>query len=325
MHAMLADYEAGGIVAELLTDWPNSIQRDAVGLRLAAALHFAVLTGRDAALAAAYPAADPDWTMGKIWPVAARYMQGDQAFVYAFIQSAPQTNEVNRSLILAPGFLDLAARYNQPLHMLELGASAGLNQNWDHYAYDAGAWQRPGNSDVVLKTEWNAPIPKNLDATVQIASRAACDLNPIDVMDDDQALRLQSYVWPDQPHRLRRLQAAIALARQTGLNLEKADAADWLEKRLCNRPKTGLTVVYHSVFLHYPPMAVQARIRDAIQKTGAAATKDSPFAWLCFEAEAYFGGLKASGKMVSRLQTWPGGDVQTYGSSDGHIMTVEKA
>ena len=36
------------------------------------------------------------------------------------------------------------------MHLLELGASAGLNQNWDRFTYDGGTWQRPGASDVTI-------------------------------------------------------------------------------------------------------------------------------------------------------------------------------
>ena len=176
---------------------------------------------------------------------------------------------------------------------------------------------------VQLETEWCGPAPAHLDATPEIASRAACDISPIDIRDDDQALRLQAYVWADQPHRLERLRRAITLARQTGVNLEQADAAEWLETRLGERPKSGLTVLFHSVFLHYPSPDIRARILAIIAKTGREATDSAPFAWLCYETEAYFGGPKGSGRMAAQLKVWPGEEACIYGRSDGHVMAVD--
>ncbi len=326
MLAMLADYQAGGPVADLLAGWPRTVHSDVVGLRLAGALHYAVLSGRDEALAAAYPGANPDWSMDHVWPIARDYLARDEAFVREFIKSAPQTNEVNRSLILLPGFLELAARFEVPMHLLELGASAGLNQNWDRYNYrtNAWAWRKAGGdaSKVTLEADWCGPVPDFLDAVPDVVSRAACDLNPVDVDDEAQALRLQSYVWPDQPNRMKRLAAAIALAQETGVNLQPGDAADWAEAKLARRAKTGLTVLFHSVFLQYPPADVQARILAAIEQAGREATPDAPFAWLCYEAEAYFGDDKTSRLMQAQLKVWPGGEAKTYARSDGHVMVV---
>ena len=43
---------------------------------------------------------------------------------------------------LLGGFLEVAHRTKLPLRILEVGASAGLNLNWDRYRYEStdGAW-----------------------------------------------------------------------------------------------------------------------------------------------------------------------------------------
>lgn len=46
-----------------------------------------------------------------------------------------------------------------------------------------------------------------------MAERRGCDLCPVDVNDERAALRLQSFVWPDQTERLQRLRAAMEVAR----------------------------------------------------------------------------------------------------------------
>ncbi|MGB3624934.1 MAG: DUF2332 domain-containing protein [Henriciella sp.] len=325
--AFAGDFDAGGVIYRLTADWPGSPRKDALALRLTGFLHHAVLSGAAEVLGAEYPAAQPDWSIDRIWPLARQWLQSNTDSAKRFIERAPQTNETRRSIAMLPGFLELAARFEMPMHLLELGASAGLNQNWDRFSYATDKWQlrREPESGVVIRTDWQAPPPAHLDASPEVASRAACDLNPIDISDPDQKLRLRSYVWPDQAERLARLDAAIELARQTGVSVEKADALDWVSRKLAARPKTGLTVVYHSVFLIYPPRDVIKAIMSAIDEAGAAATEAAPLAWLCCESEALFGGSPSSSGMVTRLQTWPGGQATLLNRSDGHVTKVTPA
>nr|WP_233343282.1 DUF2332 domain-containing protein [Hyphomonas sp. Mor2] len=323
MNRFAADFEAGGPVAEICGDWPTNPRKDALGLRLAGALHYAVLTGRAPELAALYPAAAKTWDMDRIWPVARDWLKVQMAFVRVFIERPPQTNETRRPIILLPAFLKLAAQYQMPMHLLELGASAGLNQNWERFNYVTDHWQRAGDSDVTVRTDWRAPVPQHLDADIEIASRAACDLSPVDLSNPDEAARLKSYTWPDQEERLTRLDAAIRLAQQSGTRVEQADALTWLTERLAARPKSGLTVVFHSVFLIYPPRDVIASIMETICKAGASATPEAPLAWLSYESEALFGGDRNSPRMRARLETWPGDAVDVYAESDGHVTYVD--
>ncbi|MBL4877567.1 MAG: DUF2332 domain-containing protein [Hyphomonas sp.] len=323
LRQLADDFAAGGPVADICRDWTGNPRKDALGLRLAGVLHHAVLTGAAPALAATYPAHVAEWKMEDVWAEARPWLAAHIPDVRTFIKSPPQTNETRRSIALLPGFLELAATYRMPMHLLELGASAGLNQNWDRFTYDGGTWQRPGPSEVTISTIWNGPEPLHLDAAPVIASRAACDLNPIDVSDEAAFLRLKSYTWPDQAGRLARLDAAAELARQMGVRVEQANAVDWLAKHLANRPSEGLTVIYHSVFLIYPPKDDIERIMRLIAQAGAAATDTAPLAWLCFEPESLFGGDRTSPRMQTRLQVWPGGDPRTLNESDGHVTHVD--
>lgn len=322
-EVMAADVETSGPVAALVAGWPGNPRRDALSLRVAGYLHHSVLTGAARALAAVYPGRIADWSMETVWPLARDWLAATAPEARRFLQSPPQTNEVRRSLALLPGFLSLAARFQAPMHLLELGASAGLNQNWDRFGYRTDRWARTGASPVLIETAWDGPPPDHLDAQIHISARAACDQNPIDVSDPGAALRLKSYAWPDQPERLKRLDAAIGLANETGVTVDKADAADWLAHKLASRPEAGLTVIYHSVFLQYPPAETRSALLQMMDMAGAEATEARPLAWLCFEPAAFFQGPDQIGidpnDFITYLKVWPGGGDQRLLRSDGHV------
>ena len=317
------DFDAGGPIAVICSDWDGNPRKDAVGLRVLGALHHAALTGASPELAAAFPAANPGASADDVWPIARDWLSENLGRVRVFMQSPPQTNETRRSIALLPGFLSLADRFDMPMDLLELGASAGLNQYWDKFEYETDDWSRAGDSHVSISTEWDGPAPTHLDAQPLVRSRAACDLSPLDVSDPEQADRLKAYTWPDQAERLARLDAAIDLAIDHDTQIDEADAETWLTEKLARRAPSGLTVIYHSIFLIYPPKEQIARIMALIENAGAEATDKAPLAWLCYESEALFGGDRGTPNMYTRLQTWPGGEVQMLAKSDGHVTRVE--
>lgn len=316
-----ADIEAGGIVAKLTAGWPGHPRTDAVSLRVAGALHAAALTGRDKALAAEYPEQRLVWSMDRVWPVARAFLEREEGWVRDFMKSPPQTNETARAMGLACGFLWLAERSPEPFHMLELGASAGLNLNWDRFAFAYPGWRRDGLKGPSIPTVVEGIPPRWRD--ISIASRAACDQNPLDAADPADRLRLRAYVWADQTARMERLNAALDLARETGLKPEKADAAEWVRRKLAGKLPVGTSVIYHSVFYQYPPHEVRAAIRDGIEEAGLRTSGECRLAWVRFEPESVIGGERGSVRYVLNIVTWDAGrrseatlaDVDPHGRS----------
>jgi hypothetical protein len=320
INAMADDIESGGPTAALVGDWPTNPRADALSLRLAGALHAAVLTGRDAALAALYPGYAAAWRTSDVWPVARAFLDRERVWVAEFIRSAPQTNETRRSIALLSGFLTFAQNWHGPVDTLEIGASAGLNLNWDRFAYRTRDWSWGDDGPVVIDTDWNGPPPPT-DERIDVRHRAACDLNPLDIRDEAQRLRLKSYIWPDQPDRLARFDGAVALALANDVRVERADAAVWIADRLARRASDAATIVYHSIFLQYPPREARAAIVDAIQRAGAEATPEAPLAWVRLEPEGVTDGVDTP-RMVADIHVWPGGERRILAYTDGHVRAV---
>jgi hypothetical protein len=315
------DLDDQGPVAALVAGWPGEPRADALGLRLAGALHAAALSGRDPALAAVYPGAKSDWTMDEVWPQARAFLADQADWVRAVLQSPPQTNEVRRSIGLLPAFLALAAQYDGPMEMLELGASAGLNLSWDQFAYETDSWRWNPSGRPLITTDWSGPPPQT-GARPQVRARAGCDQNPLSVHDPDDVQRLRSYIWADQADRLQRFDAAVAVAQAHDVGVERADAAQWIKGRLASRARDAMTVVYHSIFVQYPPAETLADITAAITAAGATATAAAPLAWVRFEpASVLEHGALGSWHTVVDMITWPGAvrthlaDVDPHGRS----------
>jgi hypothetical protein len=322
IERMLADLDAGGPVADLIADWSGHPRADALSIRLTGALHAAVLTGRDPALRAEYPEQRRDHSIDAVWPLARALLARDRAWVAEFIRSPPQTNEVRRAIALLPGFLAFAQSCgDRELDVLEIGASAGLNLGWDRFRYQTDSWSWGPEGGVPIDTDWQGPPPA-LSVVPRIAARAGCDQNPLDIRDRSQRLQLRSYIWADQHARLARFDAAADLGAASPVRVERADAAEWLAARLPQRAQDRGMIVYHSLFLQYPPRNTRNAIVAAIEAAGAAATEQSPFAWLRLEPEGVLGGPRLSPRFLVDLITWPGAIRRTLAVTDGHARSV---
>ncbi|MDP9836102.1 hypothetical protein J2T09_000844 [Neorhizobium huautlense] len=306
----------GTAVGRAVLDWPGdaSINNDIIPLRLAGSLHALVLSSEDKALKAVYPPNETD--DDRLWHALLNAFEKHADFITERLQSAPQTNEIRRCNALLPGFLTIADLFGKPLDLLEVGASAGLNLQWDRYHYDLGGfeWGDPA-SPVHLKPDWQGPLPP--DAEITIASRLGCDLNPLDVTSEDDRLRLKSYVWADQPDRMQRLDAALMLAVDNPPPVERADALEWLPRELVKPPTGAVRVVYHSIAWQYLPAALRARGEATIAEAGKRATKDQPLARLQMEADD-----RQDGATIS-LQIWPTGEIRELGRVDFHGRWVK--
>lgn len=319
MAGMLArmadDAEAAGPSAALLAPFsglePDAMQQALPGIRLLGALNDLALSGEDPELAAVFPQPDRPIDVDAAWASARHAMAREADRLASFMAHEPQTNEPARAAMLLGGFLEAARSTGLPLRCFELGASAGLNLNWDRFHYRLGelAWG-DRESPVQLSPEWRGPAPQG--APVTVISRAACDRRPIDVADPVEARRLLAYAWPDQFERVARLKAAIGLALQTGVSVEKADAIDWTRARAA--PQAGaLTVVYHSIFMQYLPTEARLALADAVSAHGACATRDAPFAWLRMEP-----ALPRIDNCTVRLTLWPGGEERLLANVHPH-------
>jgi hypothetical protein len=298
-----------------VASWQGEPMADALPLRVAGALHGLVLEGHAPPLARCYPGGDVGDSDASLQEAVIATLRARGDWLVDYLASPPQTNEVGRSAVLLGGFMTIAAYTGLPLRLFELGASAGLNINWDRYRYRFGdCIVGDASSPLELAPAWHGDLPPAV--SINVVARAACDRSPISVSDRQQRQRLRAYVWADQAVRLQQLDAALDVASQYPVQVEQADADVWVEHRLAEPRQEGMaTVIYHTIFWTYLSPETQARIESSIHLAGQAATMATPIAWLRFEISDF----DSHPRLL--LSLWPGpknlhlADAHAHGSS----------
>jgi hypothetical protein len=307
--------DPGSVVGRAVFGWAGDPMPDALALRLAGALHGLALNGTDARLAAVYPPASLDGEA--VWKAVDAALSDHAPRILDWLERPPQTNVVARSAMFLPGLLVIARQTGLPLRLLEFGASAGLNLNFDRFHYDYGqaSWGDP-ESPVRIAPRTRGPVPP-LDGDLVVAKRAGCDANPLDPREPRDRLRLIAYTWPDRTERLNRQAAALVVAANGDIRVVQEDAVDWVEARL-DEVEPGLcTVVLNTVVWQYLPKPKQDRIAGALHDRGASATADTPLAWLRMESVGEWGHAGLS------LTLWPGGETRMLANCDWHGRWIE--
>lgn len=280
MRVLARTVPRAGEMARLLEAWPGDLAADAVTFRLCSGLHALAQSGRAPGLAALYRDhggegdALPDPVALEDAVLAA--LQIHAVMLGAWIAHPTQTNEVARVAGLVAVLMEQNARAAMPCEVLELGASAGLNLNFPHYACRVGGEVAlAGESPVVLAPEWRGTLPPL--RPVEVTRACGVDLSPLDPACPEHCARLEAYVWPGERARCQRLAEALGLARDHPPMVARGAAGEWLEGVLAAPQPAGVRrVVFHSMVMQYANLFERARIDAALAAAGARARADRP-------------------------------------------------
>ena len=255
-----------------------------------AAVHDELLRDPGDALAAYYPTLGGDGPApGLAEAFTAFCADRADALAASLAFRRTQTNEVARCGCLLSAFSAIAD--GRPLALIEIGASAGLNLRWDHYAYDYGG-RTAGvpSSPLTIECELVGPHVPPLDPP-PVAWRAGVDLAPIDASNPADARWLRACLWPDQPARQARLAAALEIAREHPVDIRRGDALAVLPELIAEAPADALVCVFHTALLiYFAPGQI-----DALRALLGAVERD--VAWIGGEAP----GVLVKDRRVARL------------------------
>lgn len=281
-HDLADDYADNGRTFAILAGRSARPIHDAIPLRLAAAVHRIVLSGRDERLARHYPSVGGkpghDFTADFI-----AYMRDHIDEIDLALTQQVQTNEVGRSIVHLTMSHWLTTQDIATFDLLELGASAGLNLNFDKY-YACSGQLRMGDSQSAVRFmgDYFTHTPNLPKTGAQVHRKRGVDISPLDVTQSEDETRLLSFFWPDQKARIERTRAAIEIAKVSPPLVDSASADIWLQQQL-SRPFERATVVFHSIVWQYLGAGTQNGVREALASGAQRATPQTPLLWVRME------------------------------------------
>lgn len=240
-----------------------------------AAAHWLLLKGADHPVSAYYPSiAGASTGDGDPYPHFRSFcLEHRQEIIGLISTRLVQTNVVNRCASLMPAFASMALRSNgQPISLVEIGASAGLNLLWDRYGYSYGDGLTYGDAaspvqvSCTLRGSHRPPIP---DVLPPVVSRLGLDLNPIDLNDPEATQWLIALVWPERGDERELLRAAIKLSQTDPPVVIPGDALELLPNVCKSVPQDSTLCIFHSHTLNQFSHEARARWWEIIEQIGS--------------------------------------------------------
>lgn len=241
---------------------------------LLGAVQYLLLQGVEHPLAAHYPIlSGPEQPPGEAFPPFRAFcLEHREAVAELIATRRTQTQVVRRCTCLLPAFGLVHRESGASLALIDIGASAGLNLNFDRYAYrylrngvEVLRWGR-GGAPVELEADLRSPgTPPPPPRDIPVASRDGIDLNPIDLADPDELLWLRALIWPEHVERHAQLVEAAAELKDSPIRLHRGDASRDLPHLLERVPAETALVVYSTIALYQIPHDGRQRITAALE------------------------------------------------------------
>jgi hypothetical protein len=247
------------------------------------AVHHLLLSGAPHPLRVFYPsligqaARDP----AAAGPVLLDFCRQYHAELGALIRTRlVQTNVVRRVIGLRFALWAVRQRCTQPIHLIEVGASAGMLLLVDRYRYLIGDRQfGDPHARLTVDSQWRGTHPPpDLNDIPPIASRIGIDLNPPDVTNPDDRRWLKALVWPEDLSEAALLDAALAQLANDPPTIIAGDATDICPTLNRDLPPGEPRIVFHAATRMHVPVERRIDFDNAIDALG----DDGPLyhAWL---------------------------------------------
>ena len=212
-----------------------------------------------------------------------------------------QTNEVGRSALLGPALTWAAG--GEPVQLVDVGCSAGLNLLCDRYRLDYGGHgvSGPDDSPVRIDCEVVAGSPPLAPRLPVISGRVGVDLDPPDLTDPDDTRWLLACIWPGTG-RFQRAAQAIELGRADPPRVLRGDAVEKLPGVLAGLGEGRVVVVNSWSFAYFSVEQRQTYV-DLLAEVG----RSRPVVWLNMDApgvvELLAGAAPPAGSLQSDVLT----------------------
>lgn len=176
------------------------------------------------------------------------------------------TNLVERASTVLPVSQYVADLTREPLTLIEICCSAGLNLLFDEYHHDYGSFGQVGNDDasvrLTCKVIGKARPP--IDEIPHVANKVGIDLVTVDCSNPDERLWMEAMLFPEWHAERARLKKALILQAARKTRTVKGDAVGALPSVL--EEFSGPVMVYHTFCMGQWFAAAQAQLDDILRQ-----------------------------------------------------------
>lgn len=256
---------------------PGMMALSALGLEGASpvhlfiSVHYLLLGGSADALARFFATlADPPAPPADAWPHFVRFCREHRAELIELLQTRTvQMTYVERCRTLMPALCLVGAMVEGPLHLIEVGCSAGVMLTFDRYAYEMRPGERvgPAEAEIVLTGTLHGGPRLRLP---QIASRTGIDLHLVYPRSADDRRWMLATCFPELRAEQANLAEAMDIVAQTDIRWLEGDALERVPGALAATPDP--VCVYHSACLFYWPAEARAEFDRRLRAASAGRT-----------------------------------------------------
>ncbi len=236
------------------------------GILLMSVMHYLVLRSPDSKLAAYFPSvSEAPKPAAEAFPAFREFCIEHRSEVSELLSwRTVNTNIAEKTACLLPAIAHVAQSAGEPLTLVEICCSSGLNMLFDEYRYDYGAFGRigPESSTVRINCKVVGTGRPPVGAIPAIASRVGVDLVTVNVSDPDECLWMEAVLAPEWLEQRDRLRLALELRRKRSLNIIKGDALEVLPGLLTSLP--GSMCILQSYCIGHWSMAARDALEDLL-------------------------------------------------------------
>ncbi|MCA1031280.1 DUF2332 domain-containing protein [Bacillus timonensis] len=275
------------------------------------AVHYLLLKGKEHELKEYYPSItrNPREKDGVFLPFK-EFCKIYREEIIALLQSKlVQTNEVRRCAYLYPIFCYIYEKVKQPLSLIEIGTSAGLQLNWDKYRYSYGTGEEYGKIDskVHITSEIRGGNKPSFPVQMPpVASKIGLDLHTNDLCNKEDRLWLRALIWPEHHERVELFDQSAEYFTQHPVELVEGDGVALLEEVVANLPTNSAICIFHTHVANQFPLELKHELVGKIKKIGSTRNVFHVY-------NNMWDGRLHVDSYISGIETQ-----QTVGDTDGH-------
>lgn len=283
-----------------------------------AAVHYLVLKDKGCELAKYYPSVTKNLIVQELpYQLFKEFCINYEAQIIELISTRiVQTNVISRCSYLIPILSELINKGHKNACIIDIGASAGLNLNFDFYEYATNGQKIYGDSSVKIEFETKDSAIKPILPINYLMRKIGVDQNLINPQNDDEKLWLNALIWPDHLERFNSIEKSIELRQNDGIEMIKASVVNQFEEIINSQKDDEILIIYATHTLYQFSPENRQDFFTMLDRIG----KKRDFHFLSVESTKYLQEKYNSSQTVIELTTYTNGQKfeQFIAETNGH-------